>query len=270
MTLRSGWRSLRKVGRILGVVGVTSGIYVTLRSGLLLRAGKSPARAAARVRWQGRVYRAWARMLLKVLGVRVTWEGPAPEPPFLLAANHLGYLDILVLGSRLPLTFVAKAEIASWPVIGHICQKAGTVFLERERKSDLLRALEVLDAALANGAGIAFFPEGTSSIGTTVLPFRSPLLALAARSGRPVWAASLAYRTPPQELPAHLSVCWWGDAPFLPHVKVLVGLAEIHATVSLAPEPFAHEDRKQLASALREAVVERFVPSAPDDATAAL
>jgi 1-acyl-sn-glycerol-3-phosphate acyltransferase len=254
-------RGLRIVARAAGLIGVTLVFTPVHALGLGLTAG----RPIARGRWRRRFLRTWSRAFLRVLGVRVTWRGPVPAPPFLLAANHLSYLDVLVLASRLPTTFVAKAEIATWPVLGPLCSSFGTLFVDRGRKSDLPRLLGRLEEALAAGSGVVFFPEGTSSPGVGVLPFRSPLLALPAASGHPVHAAALAYRTPPAEAPAHLSVCWWGDMPFSPHLASLLGHSRIDAVVSVAAEPLVDADRKALALALREAVLGEFSPSAPPD-----
>lgn len=254
-------RGLRIAFRAAGLIGVTVAFTPVHALGLGLTAGRPTARG----RWRGKFLRIWSRSFLRVLGVRVSWRGPAPEPPFLLAANHLSYLDILVLASRLPTTFVAKAEVAGWPVLGPLCSSFGTLFVDRSRKSDLPRLLGRLEGALSAGCGVVFFPEGTSSAGAGILPFRSPLLALPAASGHPVHAAALSYRTLPDEAPAHLSVCWWGDMPFGSHLVPLLGLSRIEATVSVAPEPLVDADRKALAMALREAVLGEFAPSAPTD-----
>ncbi|MEP7013143.1 MAG: lysophospholipid acyltransferase family protein [Acidobacteriota bacterium] len=254
-------RVLRIGARAAGLICVTLVLTPVHALGLALTAG----RPIARGRWRGRFLRTWSRAFLRVLGVRVAWRGPEPAPPFLLAANHLSYLDVLVLASHLPTTFVAKAEVAGWPVLGPLCASFGTLFVDRSRKSDLPRLLGRLEAALAAGSGVVFFPEGTSSPGLGLLPFRSPLLALPAASGHPVYAAALAYRTPPSEPPPHLAVCWWGDMPFSTHLLALLGLSRIQATVSVAPEPLVDADRKALALALREAVLGEFSPSAPAD-----
>lgn len=254
-------RGLRVVARAAGLIGVTLALTPVHALGLAATAGRPMARG----RWRGRFLRTWSRAFLRVLGVRVAWRGPEPVPPFLLAANHLSYLDILVLASRLPTTFVAKAEIASWPVLGPLCTSFGTLFVDRSRRSDLPRLLGRLEDALSAGSGVVFFPEGTSSPGVDILPFRSPLLALPAASGHPVHAAALAYRTLQADAPAHLSVCWWGDMPFGPHLVSLLGLSRIEAVVSVAAEPLVDADRKALALALREAVLGEFSRSAPAD-----
>jgi 1-acyl-sn-glycerol-3-phosphate acyltransferase len=132
--------------------------------------------------------------------------------------NHLGYLDILMLATQVDAPFVAKAEVAHWPVIGLLCRSVGTIFIDRARKRDLPRVIDEMVAALQRGRRVIFFPEGTSTSGATVLPFRSPLFEATIRTGVPVRYASLAYCTPKGAPPAHQVVCWWGDMTFIDHV----------------------------------------------------
>jgi 1-acyl-sn-glycerol-3-phosphate acyltransferase len=187
-------------------------------------------------------------------------EGRAPEPPFVLVSNHLSYLDILVLGTELRCVFVAKAEIDRWPVFGALCRSVATIFIDRRAKRELHRILAEMETTLAAGQGIVIFPEGTSSAGHDVLAFRSPLLDLPVRLGRPVHWATLGYRVPPGAPPAHLVVAWWADMPFGPHVRALLRLEWIEATLRLGGAPIAAEDRKHLAERLRAEVVARFEP----------
>jgi len=105
------------------------------------------------------------------------------------------------------------------------------------------------------------FPEGTSTSGRTVEPFKPPLLALATRLGRPVHYAALAYRTPPGEPPADLAVCWAGGVPFARHAWGLLHLASIDADLRFAPQPIYEDDRKLLAEKLRKAVLAELAPA---------
>ncbi len=235
--------------RVVALAATTLGLYLLLRAGLLAR-----RRAESRAGWQNRLFRAWCRALARLLGVEARWHGAVPDPPFVLVANHLSYVDILLLGSRLPCLFVAKAEVAEWPVLGHLCRSVGTLFIDRDRKRDVPRTLEAIRETLGRGLGVVFFPEGTSSDGARVPPFRPALLELPARLGMPVHHAALAYRTPAGSPPAGESVCWWGDAPFLPHLLRLLRLPAIEATVVLGSGPIAARDRKALASDLHAAV----------------
>ncbi len=249
-------RVARAVARLVGVAMLSLSAYLAVAAGL----GVCAFSPRSRGRWQGKVFHWWGAALMPLLGVRVDWQGPAPATPFLLVSNHLSYLDIMVLGSRLPVVFIAKVEVKRWPVVGHLCRIVDTIFVDRSRKADLRRVLDHARAELGRGRGIVFFPEGTTSSGAGLLPFRASLLDLPASLAMPVWAAAIRYETGAGDPPAHLSVCWWGAAPFTPHLWGLLALRRIHVTVRVAPEPIVAGERKQLAALLQAAVAARFTP----------
>jgi 1-acyl-sn-glycerol-3-phosphate acyltransferase len=205
-------------------------------------------------RWRCGWFRRWARGALRVLGVRLQVVGAPPRPPFLLVCNHLGYLDVAVLASVVDATFVAKSEVARWPVLGPLCRGMGTLFVDRGRRRDLPATLAALQATLAAGRGVVLFPEGTSTPGGRVLPFHPPLLAAAARAGLPVAWAAVSYATPAGEPEAADAVCWWGDASFVAHLAALLRLSRVEARLRLGDAPVAAADRKQLAQRLHAAV----------------
>lgn len=254
---------LRLALRAPAVALVILGGFPLLRLAQLLLA---PARNA-RTRFTSRFFRGWARSILWLLHVRVEISGLPPRPPFLLVANHLSYLDILILASRLPCVFVSKAEVRRWPLLGPICTALGTIYIDRGQRRDIPRVITEIEAALESGLGVVFFPEGTSSKGETVAPFKSPLLELPVRLGHPVHHATLGYRTPPGEPPAHDAVCFWGSAHFARHALGILALRGIFASLYLDPEPIVESDRKLLAERLREAILERFEPIAPGGIT---
>lgn len=251
---------LRACGRGFLFAKVTAFLY-------LVRVAVAPvvglvAPAAGR-RLSSWTVRSWARATCRILGIRLTVQGAAPRPPFLLVANHLGYVDALVLLSQLDCVFVARGDAAGWPLFGALCRVAGTIFLDRRRARQIPPALRQMELALAEGRGVALFPEGTSSAGDDVLPFRPSLLEVASRTGLPVSYASLTYETPPGGPPARQVVCWWGDMSFLPHVARLFSLPGFSATLRYGDRTFRAADRKVLAGRLREAVRSRFQPVAP-------
>lgn len=202
----------------------------------------------------------WSRGAARIVGLRITRSGEPPRGPFLLVANHLSYLDVIVLGASLRATFVAKADVARWPLLGWLCGAVGTVFIDRTRKRDLLRVLPILERRLGAGGGVVVFPEGTTSDGSGVLPFRSPLFAAAVRSGAPAYAATLTYETPHDAPHPSDAVCWWGDAEFLPHLLGLLRLEESTARVTFGRHPIADTERKRLARTTRSEIAGRFVP----------
>jgi 1-acyl-sn-glycerol-3-phosphate acyltransferase len=217
----------------------------------------------ARVRQQGHAFRFWCRSLCRIFGLRVRATGRPPEPPFFLVANHLSYADILVLGTELRCVFVAKAEIDGWPLFGALCRSVNTIFIDRKSKRDLPAILERIETTLAAGQGVVIFPEGTSSAGHDVLPFRSSLLDLPARMGHAVHWAAISYRVPEGATPAHLSVGWWGEMPLAPHLREFLALPWIEAPLVFGEAPCRDDDRKRLADRLRAAIVERFEPVVP-------
>lgn len=249
-------RWLRAVLRLLLVSSLTLVALVVLFLGQLPILPSSRARA----RWRSTVIRYWGRMMLAALGVELTVDGEAPKKPFLLVSNHLSYLDIMAIGSQVGVVFVAKSELASWPVVGFICRAANTIFIDRNVRRDLPRVMREIDRQLELGQGVVLFAEGTSSKGATVLPFRPSLLEGAVRSELPVSYATLTYRTPADEQPAHLAVCWWGGMDFSPHALNLATLRHIEAKLVFGDRRLHDTDRKRLAERLRAEVLQRFEP----------
>lgn len=209
-------------------------------------------------RWRAWTLRTISRCLLAICGVRVEVSGATPRPPFVLVSNHLSYIDILVLASRLDTVFVSKYEVASWPVLGPLCRAMGTVFINRESRRDLTRVLDEMKRNLRDGTGIVFFPEGTSTNGSQVLAFRPSLLEIAVRLRQPVSYASLLYSTRSDTQPARDAVCWWGDTPFMPHFLNLAALPGFRAELRFGERAIASADRKELAHELREAVASQL------------
>ena len=120
-------RLLRRYRRFTLLALVTAFFFALLWSlrGLLLPAPRARRRA------RNAVFRAWARVCLRVAGGRLRVEGPAPRAPFLLVCNHLGYVDVPVLAACTGAWFVAKMEIRGWPLVGVLCRSAGTLFIDR-------------------------------------------------------------------------------------------------------------------------------------------
>ena len=168
---------LRSVARLSALAAGTAVIYVLYRSAGWLH----PRPTAARERLQG----LWARGVLRLLRATLRVSGAPPEPPFFLVSNHLSYLDIVVLYSQVPCSFVAKSEVARWPAIGRLARMAGHLFVDRQRSASLPETLAGMREKLAIGTGVAVFPEATTSPGGEVLPFPLVFLPSRGRNGLP-------------------------------------------------------------------------------------
>lgn len=190
---------------------------------------------------------------LRVLNVRLEQHGALPGQG-LLVCNHLSYLDILALGSLAPMVFVAKREVQEWPVFGALAGLAGTIFVQRTR-ADIPRSSQEIQGALEQDSLVVLFPEGTSSGGETVLPFKSALLAAAGPGGGPIWPACIHY--PAENGDVAEGLCFWRDMSLLPHLLNILGRKEITVAVRIG-EPVAAADRKEQALLLQAQVLEMY------------
>ena len=148
--------------------------------------------------------------------------------------------------------FVSKADVRRWPLFGWFAAIAGTVFVNRERRTHVGEVNQEVEAALAAGALVVIFPEGTSSDGSQVLPFRTSLLEPAARGNHPIFVSWLHYDLADGD--AGQEVCYWGDHSFFGHLLNLLGKQSIRATLRFAPFERTTDDRKVLAGQLHDAV----------------
>ena len=211
--------------------------------------------------WRNFIFRNWAKTIVVLLGIKITTNPIVPTTPLFLVSNHLSYLDVVVFAAQLDCVFVAKKEVSRWPLLGLMCRSMNTIFIDRTRSQDIPRVNALINKTLQSGQNIVLFPEGTSSSGATVLPFKPSLLEPAAKGGFPVAYATISYRTPPDEVPAYRSICWWGEMAFLPHLLGLFRLSRIEATLLFGAEMVQESDRKLLAQKLHDAVQSIFIPS---------
>lgn len=247
---------LRATAKLAALCLVTCVMYIMLLAGLTLTLPFSRERN----RWRGLMLRRWARVTASLLRIKVASSGVPPRAPFFLVSNHLSYVDVIVLASQLNCVFIAKREIASWPIIGTLCRSVGTIFIDRGNRRSILKVNAEVERAFADGRGVVLFAEGTSTPGAEVLPFRPSLLEPAARACFAVSYAAISYHTSEGQAPAHRAVCWWGDMTFAGHLYRLARLSEIHATLAFGHEAICDADRKRLARRLREGVRREFIP----------
>ncbi|WP_203142498.1 lysophospholipid acyltransferase family protein [Marinobacter mangrovi] len=129
----------------------------------------------------------------RCLGFRVTIRGQRPDTTALIVSNHISWSDIPILGGVVPLRFLSKIEVRRWPVIGWLAEQAGTLFIRRGG-GQAHATRDQITETLRHGESVLVFPEGTTTVGITVLPFHSRLLAAAVSAGVPVQPISIGYR----------------------------------------------------------------------------
>ena len=199
----------------------------------------------------------WARRACRTLGLRVRRTGDWPaRGGRLLVANHLSWLDPLLLSAIRPAIFVTSVETAEDSFLGRICASAGCVFMERRHRSGLIDECGRLATLLRHHA-VVVFPEATSSDGTRLLPFRPAAFAAAIAARAPVQPLTLQYHSlDGRALNARTRdrVYWYGDMTFLPHLGQLTTIARIDATLTVMPVHTGIACRKALANQTRLAI----------------
>jgi lyso-ornithine lipid O-acyltransferase len=191
------------------------------------------------------------RACCRILGLRVRRIGrPATARPLLFAANHISYLDITVLGSLLPASFIAKREVARWPLFGWLAKLQRSVFVDRQVRSTTRQRDSIASRLAANDA-LVLFPEGTSGDGNRILPFKSALFSVA-DGPVTVQPVSLAYtRLDGMPIGRRLRplFAWYGSMAMAPHLWTVLGLGTIEIVVEFHPPTTLAEcgSRKELA-----------------------
>ncbi|KQQ12952.1 acyl-phosphate glycerol 3-phosphate acyltransferase [Methylobacterium sp. Leaf123] len=210
------------------------------------------------------------RLFLRLFSLRVTQSGTPPPPgePALVLSNHVSWLDIVALGSLRPLSFVAKSEIAGWPLIGVLAKLQRTVFIERSKRTATARVNATVGQRLADGDLIVLFAEGTTGDGLRLLPFRSSLVgaartALTAETGglARIRLQPLAVGYPRRNgLPVtrieRPEIAWYGDTELAPHLALFSNRGPIDVHVNWgAPIAFEAATDRKVATAQAEAAV---------------
>jgi 1-acyl-sn-glycerol-3-phosphate acyltransferase len=175
----------------------------------------------------------WARQVLAILEIEVQANTPLPAGfAGLVVANHLSWLDVLVLQSLMPVAFVAKTEVRHWPVVGYLAQACATIFVDRSSARSAHAMVEDTAAAMLRGRAVVVFPEGTSSDGTRLGHFHANIFESAIRAAAPVQLLTLQYLDPGSDLPA-TAAHFIGDMTLLSSLKRVTGTSGMRARVQL-------------------------------------
>jgi 1-acyl-sn-glycerol-3-phosphate acyltransferase len=218
--------------------------------------------------WALRLQRANSKMMMfsfdggcLIWGVRVRTQGTlSAARPLLVVSNHFSYLDVFALGSKIPARFTPKSEIAGWPIIGLVCKIGGCIFINRKASRTLHNKSE-LDYAMGKGNIISLFPEGTTSEGTGLLPFKSSFFSVAEHKEVSVQPVSVAYTSLnglPIDATTRPLVGWYGDAEFFPHALNFLRqhYVDVLVTFHKPVEGTDFDSRKEIANYCKD-VIER-------------
>ena len=212
-------------------------------------------------RWKilSRLNRNYTLLLRLILNIKVTIagdEGQLERGGYVVIANHVSYVDGIVLGSIFPIVFVSKREVKKWPIVGQWNVLCGTIFINRQRKNEVGTMVCEMTRKLRQAANVLLFPEGTSTNGEKMLPFQTVPLAAPLRSRSIILPVNLAYQTIDEQPVTAANrdfVYWYGDMDFVTHFWNLLGRRGVEVLVTLHPkiECFRYADnsagRKKLA-----------------------
>lgn len=205
----------------------------------------SNVRAARWLPW------AYHKLVCRLLGVTLNIKGACPKAPALLVCNHVSWLDIPILSAAMPVSFIAKREVGTWPFFSLLAKLQRTVFIDRERRHKTgASSLEIGERLLA-GDTLVLFPEGTSNNGRDVKPFKSAFFSAVENLNVPVVPVTLAYQATrnlpltPRQRPQS---AWYGDMDLLPHLWQALKNGPLTVTIH-CHAPLPKSDRKTMARA---------------------
>jgi len=196
-----------------------------------------------------RLERHWNSGLMRILNIKIQLGGIAPElsaQNMMLVANHVSWLDIYLLNAIRPVRFVSKREVRSWPLVGWLASKTGTLFIDRSKRHDTVRVNGEMSDVLNQGGCLGVFPEGTTSNGSFLRPFHASLLQPAIQSQSHVWPAAIRYTHADGSL--NLALAYIDEVTFLDSLLSILGQRVIYAVVEFLPPISAHgKTRRDLA-----------------------
>lgn len=238
-TLRALWKVLR------GLLHVLRGLWIITRH--FPRLGLEAREEQVQV---------WSLQFLALWGIHLRVLGqPVRSGPALLVANHISWLDILVIHAARYCRFVSKSDIRAWPLVGTLATAAGTLYIERSRRKDALRMVRDMAQAMLDGDVVAVFPEGTTSDGQALLPFHANLIQAAITAEAPVQPMSLKF-VDARSGKLTLAPCYIGDDTLLGSIWRTLKAPPIIAVVHFGEAQSANgRERRQWSADLRESVI---------------
>lgn len=226
--------------------------------GVLLAATRLPRLHGDRRR---ELVRSWSGEILHILDIELVTSGQVPAGrALMLVGNHISWLDIWAVNAAYPVRFVSKAEVRDWPVIGWLAVRVGVIFIERSRRHDTHRVSGLAAKALLEGDSLCMFPEGTTSDGARVLPFRTSLLQAPIDAGAGVLPVAIHY--PALEGGLNTAVAYHGDISLWQSLRSILAQRQLKVELDFLPViETAGLDRRALTQQCHSAISGRLHPA---------
>lgn len=202
--------------------------------------------------------------MLAAFNLKVKSYGNLPDDgsqaPAIFVANHISWSDIHALNSIVPIRFIAKAEIRDWPIFGYLVSKANTLFIDRSLKRDAKRTLDTAIASLLQGDKLCFFPEGTTTDGTTLIRFKSSLIQAAIAARATIYPVAIRY--PNESNEANIHIAYAGETTLTQSMQNVLmqqqPLVELHFLAPILPEEASQHDRRTLTSEIERRICQHL------------
>jgi len=202
---------------------------------------------------KARLIQWWCTGLLAAFNIEVKKTGLPPNENTVLTntmfvANHVSWSDIHALNSVIPLRFIAKSEIKNWPIFGYLVSKANTLFIDRSKKQDAKRTIDIAYTSLQSGDNLCLFPEGTTTDGTEMKPFKSSLIQAAILAKSPIWPVALHY--PNADSSINTQIAYAGETTLIESMRSMLlqkkPVIVLHFLAPITPAEYEAMDRRTL------------------------
>lgn len=214
---------------------------------------------------QRRALQRWSRQVLNILNIGIHIDGPPPARDgtgCLMVANHVSWLDIFVLNTIHPSQFIAKSEVRNWPLIGWLCERSGTIFIERSLRQNAHSINQRISTLLNQGVSVGLFPEGTTTDGKQVGHFHSALIQPAVDAGVSMYPIALRYRNEAGELST--AAAFTGSTTLAQSIRQILCCQQLNVLIMFAPALItANENRRTLSRAAQQAIMLKLASIAP-------
>lgn len=202
---------------------------------------------------RSRLIQWWCKKLLAAFNLQVISHGHIPSQNVRLnsamfVANHISWSDIHAINSIISLRFIAKSEIKNWPIFGYLVSRANTLFIDRSKKRDAKRTIDIAVQSLQAGDNLCLFPEGTTTDGTVIHPFKSSLIQAAIEAQVPIHPIAIRYPHPNGGV--NIDAAYAGETTLMQSMQNILAqkqpVVELHFLQPIAAEEVANRDRREL------------------------